>query len=489
MPASSPAGVMPAPFGDGHGPFLCGPYAPVDGEIEAAPRIRTGALPTDLNGVYLRVGPNPRFAPLGRYHPFDGDGLIHAAHFERGAVVYRRRWVRTTDFATEDGAGQAVFHGIRETLAGSRARPLKDSANTDVLGFAGQALALWYMAGAAHVVDPITLETRGTLTAITAARGGRGRISAHAKVDPVSGELLYFDYGTEAPWMHYGVVAPDGRLVHHTPITLPGPRLPHDMAFTEHYSLLHDLPLFHDADALALGRHKIAFHADVPTRFGVLPRYGRDADLRWFEFTPCFVYHVVNAWEDGAEIVMVGCRYQPVIDVDGRIDAAATAQQVAALAMNARLWCWRMDLGTGASREYPLDAERNVEFPSCNAQLAGRPTRYGYLADQHDTAILRWPGLAKYDLVSGTRLSSWSSDAEHSWYSEPWFAPADDARAEDDGYLVAFRLDDRDLSSTLEVFDARDLARGPLAVLDLPERVPVGFHACWIRTADIAPPS
>lgn len=485
MAASTSAGIAPAPFGDEHGPFLCGPYAPLGDEADTVLELRTGALPADLNGVYLRVGPNPRFAPLGRYHPFDGDGMIHAAQFAHGRVRYRRRWVRTADFDTESAAGDAVFHGIRETLAGDRARPLKDSANTDVLGFAGQALALWYMAGAAYVVDPITLETRGTLDAVARSRGGRGRISAHAKVDPVSGELLYFDYGAEAPWMHYGVVAPDGRLVHHTPITLPGPRLPHDMAFTARYSILHDLPLFHDAAALARGRHKIAFHADVPTRFGVLPRYGGDTELRWFEFTPCFVYHVVNAWEEGDEVVMVGCRYVPVSTADGGIDGVATAQQIAQLVMNARLWCWRMDLASGATREYPLDAERNVEFPSCNGQLAGRPTRYGYLADQHDGVVLQWPGLAKYDLVSGARLSQWSSEPAHSWYSEPWFAPADAATAEDDGYLVAFRLDARDMRCTLEVLDARDLGRGPLAVLDLPGQVPVGFHACWIRAADI----
>jgi carotenoid cleavage dioxygenase-like enzyme len=62
-----------SPFGDEYGPLLQGPYAPISDESELIdlPLIQ-GAIPKDLNGVYMRAGPNPRFAPNGRYHPFDG---------------------------------------------------------------------------------------------------------------------------------------------------------------------------------------------------------------------------------------------------------------------------------------------------------------------------------------------------------------------------------------------------------------------------------
>jgi carotenoid cleavage dioxygenase-like enzyme len=472
-----------APFGDDYGPLLAGPYAPVADESEHAelPLVR-GAIPLDLNGVYLRAGPNPRFAPNGRYHPFDGDGMVHAAMFRNGRLTVRNRWVRTDAWQQESAAGRATHWGIRETLVGRPDKPLKDSANTDMVGHAGKALALWYMSGDAYEIDPLSLRTLGKQRAI-AATGGK--ISAHAKADEISGELMFFDYGNEPPYMHYGVLAPDGRLKHHVPVPLPGPRLPHDMAVTEHYSILHDLPLFHDEAALKIGRHKIDFHPELPTRFGVIPRYGRSDEVRWFEFTPCFLYHVVNAWEDGDWVTMVACRYMPATKADGTIDALRTARNVADLVMTARLWQWRMNLATGATEERCLDAEHNIEFPSCNAARTGRRTRYGYFADQREDVILQWNGLRKVDLDSGQTLSAFSDEPEHSWYSEPWFAAADGARDEDHGYLITFQFNARTKVQTLDLFDARDLGRGPVAQALLPRHVPVGFHGCWIGAGRI----
>jgi carotenoid cleavage dioxygenase len=467
-----------APFGDEHGPLLTGAFAPVaDESTFADPEVIEGAIPADLNGVYLRCGPNPRYAPQGRYHPFDGDGMLHAAQFRAGRVTVKNRWIRTAAFEREAAAGRAAYWGIRETLAGNPDKPLKDSANTDVVGHAGQALALWYMSGDAYVIDPLTLETLGRQEAIAA---GGGHISAHAKVDERTGELMFFDYGNEPPYMRYGVLGPDGALRHRVPIALPGPRLPHDMAITERYSILHDLPLFHDEAAMRLGRHKIDFHPELPTRFGVIPRYGQPDQVRWFEFTPCFLYHVVNAWEEGDWVVMIACRYMPALREDGGIDAVRTARNVAELAMRARLWMWRMNMATGEREERCLDPSRNVEFPTCNAAYTGHRTRFGYLADQHDADILRWNGIRKYDLDSGLCLSAWSEDAAHSRYSEPWFAAADGAQAEDHGYVIAFLFNDATRRQTLEVFDARDLSRGPVARLAIPRHVPMGFHGCWI---------
>lgn len=473
-----------APFGEDHGPTLTGPYAPLrdESELTDLPLLK-GKIPADLNGIYMRAGPNPRFAPNGRYHPFDGDGMVHAAEFRQGRLTLRNRWIRTDAWEQEDAAGAATHWGIRETIAGRTDKPLRDAANTDLVGHNGKALALWYMSGDAYEFDPLTLETLGKQAAI--ARTG-GKISAHAKVDEITGELMYFDYGNEAPYMHYGVLNADGTLRHHVPITLPGPRLPHDMAITEHYSILHDLPLFHDHEAMQLGRHKIDFHPELPTRLGVIPRYGRSDEIRWFDFSPCFLYHVVNAWEEGDNIVMVGCRYMPAQHADGSIDAPRTARNIAELVMTARLWRWSMNLKTGTVEEQCLDAEHNVEFPSCNAALTGRHTRFGYLSDQHAVSPLQWNGIRKYDLDTGEFLSAWTDDAEHSWYSEPWFAAADAAQSEDHGYIIAFQFNDATRRQTLDIFDARDLNPGPLAQVEIPRHIPTGFHGCWIGAPRVA---
>jgi carotenoid cleavage dioxygenase-like enzyme len=472
-----------SPFGDEYGPLLQGPYAPISDESELIdlPLIQ-GAIPKDLNGVYMRAGPNPRFAPNGRYHPFDGDGMIHAAQFKQGRLTVRNRWVRTDAFIREEEARRATHWGIRETLIGQDDKPLKDSANTDLVAHAGKILALWYMSGDAYEVDPVTLETLGKQQAIL---GSQGKISAHAKVDEATGELMYFDYGNEPPYMHYGVLGADGALKHHIPIDLPGPRLPHDMAITEHHSVVHDLPLFHDEEAMKLGRHKIEFYPELPTRFGVVPRYGKTSEVRWFSFTPCFLYHVVNAWEEGDWVCMVACRYMPARDPNGGIDAKRTAKNVAELVMTARLWEWRMNLKTGEGKERCLNPDLNVEFPTCNSSYTGRKTRFGYLIDHHPTSILQWNGIRKFDLASGESVCAWTDDAAHSWYSEPWFAAADNPQSEDHGYIIAFQFNAATQKQTLDIFDARDFSGGPVARVDLPRHVPTGFHGCWMAASRI----
>jgi carotenoid cleavage dioxygenase len=193
---------------------------------------------------------------------------------------------------------------------------------------------------------------------------------------------------------------------------------------------------------------------------------------------------VVNAWEESDErgdwITMVACRYMPAIKPDGSIDAQRTARNVAELVMTARLWSWRMNLKTGEGEERCLDAGRNVEFPSYNSALTGRRTRYGYLVDHSDHVTLQWNGIRKYDLDTGASLSAWTDDAQASWYSEPWFAAADRPRGEDHGYVIAFQFNAKTRRETLDIFDARDLGRGPVAQVAIPRHIPTGFHGCWM---------
>lgn len=470
------------PFGESHGPMLTGTYAPIFEEYVLDEFEVIGEIPEDLNGVYLRNGPNPRYEPNGNYHLFDGDGMLHAAHFDRGKVTYRNKWVRTSAFMEEGQIGATPYWGIMSTLKGRTDRRLKDTANTDVIGHAGHALATWYLAGEPYHLDPITLETIGRGDYLS----GVGReLSAHPKVDEVTGELMFFNYFHEHPHMSYGVVDARGRLSHHVPIELPGARLPHDMAITEHYSILHDLPVYNDADAYLAGRHKIRFDAAMPARFGVIPRHGGSDEIRWFEFSPCFLYHTVNAWEEGDEIVMVACRYMPEKFADGSIDEVRTARRIATLGMEARLWRYRMNLRTGEAREECLDPDHNVEFPGMDSARTGRRTQWGYVVDHHPDR-LQWTGLRKYNTDTGACDGAWSDGADHCWYSEPWFAPADRQKAEDHGYVVTFLWNGQSRESQLQVFDAQNFGQGPVARIRIPHRIPPGFHACWMKPSQIA---
>jgi len=454
-------------------PYLEGPYAPMRDEITLEDLAVVGEIPDDLNGVYVRNGPNPQFDPRGRYHWFDGDGMVHALHIADGSATYRNRWIRTEGFERERESGGVLWTGIIEPFDGNPAGvPEKDTANTSVVFHKDHLLALWYRAGKPYALDPVTLETIGAEDF-----GGtlRCEVSAHAKVDEQTGELFFFDYGLKPPYMRYGVVSPEGAIRHFVPIDLPGPRLPHDMAITKNHAILMDLPLFNDPEAAKLGRFKLFFDGERSSRFGVIPRYGDADEVRWFEAEPCFIYHSVNAWEEDREIVLEVCRVtkpEPRSDLDGPL-----AQMLSYLRLDAHLHRYRFDLGTGRTREEVVDDD-NSEFPSINLGRVGSHTRYAYNMHISPEKTLLFDGLMKYDTSDGSAETHWFGDGR--WGSEAPFAPRPGGVGEDDGYLLSYVYDERAGRSDVEVLDAHDLAAGPLCRIELPVRVPLGFHATWV---------
>jgi carotenoid cleavage dioxygenase len=465
--------------GDEANPYLLGVYAPVGTEIDAEDLQVIGEIPKDLNGVYLRNGPNPRFAPEGRYHWFDGDGMIHAVHLENGKARYRNRWVRTKAFEAESEAGKGLWTGVMENPKGNpfgngHGLGLKDNANTDVVFHRGRVLATWYLCGSPYGVDPLSLETLGAEDFLGTLVGD---MMAHPKVDEATGELFWFDYGPRPPYLRYGVISADGQVVKTTEIELPGPRLPHDMAITEHYAVLMDLPLVQDLQAAKQGRHKLHFDRSMPSRFGVMPRYGDGSQIRWFEASACYIYHVVNAWEEGDEVVLDVCR---VSKPQPRADAhTPLAKMLSYLRLDAQLHRYRFNLRTGACTEAPLD-DANTEFPTVDARGVGARNRYSYTVHISPESTLKFDGLVRYDNLAGSKTEYRFGPGR--WGSEAPFAPRDGASVDSaDGYLVTFVQDEREGRSELDIFDAADLAAGPVARVLLPQRVPLGFHATWVR--------
>jgi carotenoid cleavage dioxygenase-like enzyme len=456
-------------------PFLTGLFAPVSREITADELPVIGEVPKDLDGVYLRNGPNPTLEPRGRYHWFDGDGMVHAVAFRDGKATYRNRWIQTAGFMTEQEAGHAIWPGLMDRPDSSVPKGggsdgwLKDTANTDLIFHNGYALALWYQCGLPYRLNALTLESQG----VENFKGAlRRTVSAHAKVDEHTGELFFFDYATKSPFLTYNVVSPSGELIHHTSIDLPGPRLPHDMAITEHYSILMDLPLFWDPQLLPKNIHKVTYYPDLPSRFAILPRYGKSGEVRWFEATPCFIYHVVNSWEEGDEIIMDACRV-----VEPRPKSAPgegeLARMQAFLRLEAQLWRWRFNLKTGAVKEEQLD-EATTEWPTINRLRLGRKSRYAYNA-----YVPRFNGLVKYDIEKGTTAEYLFGPGRIG--SEAPFAPRVGAKDEDDGYVVTFVADANTNSSEVLILDAKTFSSGPVARVQLPQRMPVGFHALWVH--------
>ncbi|MFT7244479.1 MAG: carotenoid cleavage dioxygenase-like enzyme [Candidatus Azotimanducaceae bacterium] len=468
-------------------PYMSGAWTPNFTEFDAEDLDVIGTIPADIDGVYIRNTENPVHEPIGNYHPFDGDGMLHTMTFKNGKASYKNRFIRTRGFAAEQEAGAALWTGVANNPAMSK-RPgpctqdgIKDSSSTDVVVHAGKILSTFWQCGEGYRLDPLTLEQEG-IESWTPIDG----ISAHAKVDENTGDLLFFNYSKYPPYQHYGVVNKDNRLVHYTPVPLPGPRLPHDMAFSENYSILADFPLFWDPELLAKGRHHPTYYPDMPSRFAILPRYGNQNDIQWFEAASTYVLHWGNAFEDGDEVVLDGYFQEdpdpaPLPNLPpavGKFMANIDEQS-----FKSKLHRWRFNLKTGAVTEQHLD-HRILEFGTFNQRYAGRKSRYHYSTWTRPGWFL-FSGVVKHDLETG---DSWQlAFGDERYGSEAPFVPRINAKDEDDGYLVSFITDMRLDQSECILIDAKDIEAGPVCRIILPHRISSGTHATWADASVLAP--
>jgi carotenoid cleavage dioxygenase-like enzyme len=460
-------------------PYMTGAWTPNYDEFNATDMEVIGEIPRDVDGVYLRNTENPVHEPIGRYHPFDGDGMIHMISLANGNAEYRNRFVRTKAFIAEREAGHSLWAGLMEPPQRSLRKgwgahgQLKDSSSTDVIVHAGKVLSTFYQCGEGYRLDPFSLDSLGTESWVPAEG-----ISAHPKLDERTGELLFFNYSKNAPYFHYGVVGADNKLKHYTPIAFPGPRLPHDIAFSENYTIVNDLPVFWDPELLQRGVHASRFFPEIPSRFGILPRFGNAESVVWFEAKPTYVLHWLNAWEDGDEVVLDG--YFQEEPVPGNYPNAPRGMErmMAFLdqhLLKPRLHRWRFNMTTGQTLETHLD-DKTLEFGTINQRYCGRRNRYSYSSVPKQGMFL-FTGATKHDHDNDR---SWSIDFGPGRYgSEPGFAPRIGATAEDDGYLVTFVSDMNLDRSECLLLDASDIEAGPVCRIVLPHRISSGTHSTW----------
>lgn len=456
-------------------PYINGLYAPVREEISKSDLQVVGEIPRTLRGAYFRNGPNPMTPPSAMHHWFDGDGMLHGVWFENGRARYANRYVRTPDFEAEIEGADAMPGIFSPSRAVEGRRTVyKDTANTDVIVHNGRLLALWYISGQPVSVDIETLETIGVED--FGAHLPKN-VSAHSKTDPKTGELVFFDYALYEPKMSFGTVSADNRLVSFQEIELPGPRLPHDMGLTENYVILHDLPVVFTDSAIRNRMWQIKV-ADQPTRFGVVPRRGDltgNSAVKWFEFPTCYIYHVINCWEEGDDVVMAACKMVPNGFEPDLASYGPYAPMVTVLALRAQPFIWRMNMKTGKGVETQLD-DALSEFPVVNLDKSTRKTRWSYHVVMDDHALQQFSALRKYDLSTGAYEQH--DFGPGVFGSEPAFAPTSDR--EDDGFVVTITTDLAGRSEA-RIIDPANFTGPPLARVQLPQRVPAGFHATWAK--------
>lgn len=424
--------------------FARGNYAPVPDELTEYDLPVTGAIPPELDGWYLRNGPNPR-TPTG--HWFTGDGMIHGVRIEGGAAKwYRNRWVRTESF--EHPFGVYNNDGTRNLHS--------SVANTHIVNHAGKTLALVESSLPYEITND--LETIGCYDF-----GGKlnDSMTAHPKICPTTGELHFFGYGNIfQPHVTYHRADAAGELTVSRPLEVKALTMMHDFAMTAGHVIFMDLPIVFNLEIAMNGRGDMPYRWDdgYGARFGVLRRNDPFGQVRWFEIDPCYVFHVANAHEQGNSIVLQACRYPELWRNDG------------GFAEQAVLWEWRIDLEAGTVHERQLD-DRAVEFPRIDDRLAGRAARYAVSVGD--------VGLVRYDLASGEAT-------EHAFDNagvpgEAVFVPSPSGPAdESNGWYLGYVYDPARDGSELVILDSADFGGDPVARIGLPRRVPFGFHGNWI---------
>ncbi len=340
-------------------PYLEGNFAPVleertdDHELEV-----TGVVPPDLEGRLLRNGPNPVSIPGDPtdYHWFTGDGMIHAVELAGGkATGYRNRWVRTRALATKVATARPT----------GPSEPIDGSANTHVIRHAGTTLAL-VESGFPHAVSPEL--DRARVHDFDAALSSP--MTAHPKVDPITGELVFFGYDLFGPpFLRYHVVDATGQLTRTEDIEIPRAVMMHDFGVTADRIVFLDQPVVFDLAMVAEGRSMpFRWTPEAGSRVGVLPRHGRSDDIRWISMDPSYVFHVVNAFDDGDRTVVDVIRYDSVFDTGpGEVISRSSPS----------IWRWTIDPAANRVTEERLD-DTPVELPRIDPAVAGLPHRYAY---------------------------------------------------------------------------------------------------------------
>ena len=441
--------------------YLTGNFAPVRDELTVLDLPVEGSIPPELRGRLLRNGPNPIQPDPAAYHWFIGSGMLHAIELRDGeAVSYRNRWVRSDDVAAALGEDPIPDQPVDVFVGGGNA------ANTHVVAHAGKIMAL--------VEVCLPTEVRADLTTVGRYDYDgklRSAMTAHPKLDPVTGELHFFGYDIMGPpWLRYHVADASGALVRTEDIDIAGPSMVHDFMITERNVVFFDLPVVFDLSLLGQRPFPAQWDPGYGARVGVMPRDGGNGDVRWLDVELCYVFHPLNAYddEDGRVVVDV-VRHERMFasDLYGPAEEPPTLDR------------WTIDPVAGKVVEERLD-DHPQELPRVDPRVVGRRHRYGYAphTPRFDHGAVDFGGILKHDLDAGTTTVRRLGPGRHA--GEAVFVPAGPAAGEDEGWLLAVVYDEASDGSELLVVDATDFTGPEVARVQLPQRVPFGFHGSWV---------
>ncbi|MEI8249829.1 MAG: carotenoid oxygenase family protein [Synechococcus sp. ELA057] len=501
MPAASPsAPTAPAPAqprGYDRADWASG-FVNVERELSGEPLTAArGAIPADLSGTLYRNGPG-RLERQGRmlHHPFDGDGMISAIAFAGGTARLTNRFVRTEGWQAEEAAGRFLYRGVFGSqkpggpLANAFDLRLKNIANTHVVRLGDQLLALWE-AAEPHTLDPTSLETRGLSRLDGVLRPGEA-FSAHPRFDPGhhgSPRMVTFGVKTgprsTVRLMEFAAAdGPDGtqagQLLSDQRHSFKGFAFLHDFAITPNWAVFLQNAIDFNPLPFVLGQKGaaqcLASRPGGQGQFWLIPRASgafAGEQPRVLPAPEGFVFHHLNAWEDGDTVVVESIFYPDFPSIGPETDyRQVDFDQIP----EGRLQRCRLDLTAGSVSSTSL-GERCCEFAMVHPDRVGLQARHAWMAvAERERGNDPLQAILKLDLAAGEQRL-WSA-APRGFVSEPVMVPRPGATADDDGWVLCLVWNGARRASDLVILDAATLAE--VALLELPLAIPYGLHGSFV---------
>uniref|UniRef100_A0A7R9UG98 Carotenoid oxygenase n=1 Tax=Pinguiococcus pyrenoidosus TaxID=172671 RepID=A0A7R9UG98_9STRA len=456
-------------------------------------------MPTASSGTFFKNG-HAKFE-VGEdkiLHPFEGDGMVSAVTIADGKAFFRNKFVRTEGFKREQKKGRVLYRGTFATpksggiLANIFNTESKNLANTHVLYWANKFFAL-YEAGKPYKVDPASLSTFGEST-LGGALKKQDWFAAHYKIDPKSKTLLNFSskaQGLDGSTITTYEFDEEFKLLQRRDISIPGWSFIHDMGITENHFVLMQPPMTFDVVPFLLGQKCAVecseFQPTQPSMFHVIPRDGKREPVS-IPAPGHFVFHVGNAFEEPDTGYIVFDQVESsesLLSIDN-IDKTKPLWETTDFAKLARntFKRYKLDPKTGRVVGSTTLYDRCSEFPVVNPEFVGRPYRYVWSSIPPTTKTNgALQGLLKMDLETSERWT-WFPE-EYEFLSEACYAPrklADGSfsKEEDDGFIVTYLLNGRDMKSEFVVFDAKEIQKGPISRVPLQDFIPHGLHGTFV---------
>lgn len=448
-----------------------------------------GEVPAEMDGAFYRVHPDPQFAPRKPGDQFfNGDGMVTMFRVKDGRIAMKQRYAKTDKWKLENAAGRSLFGSYRNprTDDPSVIGQHRGTANTNVLVFGDDLLAM-KEDSPCLVMDKLTLDTEG----YTDWDGDLAlrTFGAHPKIDPVTGNLCNISYAAEGELSRdatYFELTPDGQVVRFARFEVPYYTMLHDFGIAGDYVVIPVSPYSSDVSVLEQDRPHFYYDRSLSAWIGVMRRDGDGSDMRWFEQQSAVCScHVMNAFQEGTRVHLdtpvskIGSLpFFP--DQDGApFDPELAMTQLARFTVDVTSNEDKVESIT------PL-GKAPGEFPRIDDRMAGKPYRHGWMITYDMAKPYNGPPgpfagvintLTHFDVVSGEEQSWWVGPDGS--IQEPCFIPRGPGAAEGDGWLVALVDDHVRNYSDLCIFDALDVARGPIARAKLPIRLRQGLHGNW----------